>query len=115
LGKEWQDIVGLWFLREEENGFSPRQKFLLAKLRPKQIGEWVGRARSQRYNPSIKNAARFGESVWTWWQHVYPAWTEQGGKVEKREVSAVEADEWRTLDVSSQNGFINVLVCLRWW
>ncbi|KAJ7212984.1 hypothetical protein GGX14DRAFT_564031 [Mycena pura] len=114
LGTPWLDLVSLWFSREESLHFvSPRESHK-AKHRPPCIGEWVARARSPRYQPSIPDATKFGMQWRTWWSDINPAWRQpvDGGGGLLRSTSE---KDWAGLDIPGANGFLNVLMCLKWW
>ncbi|KAJ6622034.1 hypothetical protein B0H10DRAFT_1651923, partial [Mycena sp. CBHHK59/15] len=75
--------------------------------RPKEISGWVKGAR--RAAPRVV-VASFSAAWWKWWRDINPKWREvNGGLVKEGEGS------WATLDVPGQNGFLNVIVCLKWW
>jgi hypothetical protein len=47
---------------------------------------------------------------WTWWTAINPKWRLRGAKL-VREGSG----SWDVLRCPSQNGFLNVIICLKWW
>ncbi|KAJ7830045.1 hypothetical protein B0H14DRAFT_2366100, partial [Mycena olivaceomarginata] len=80
-----------------------------AKKRPKEIADWVGRARN--YTPAIADAEEFGKRFWGWWLDINPAWRTEERPM-KREGGSVVVDSglpW------PETGFLNVLMCLKWW
>ncbi|KAJ7834831.1 hypothetical protein B0H13DRAFT_1572667, partial [Mycena leptocephala] len=79
-----------------------------AKKRPKQVGDWVSRARN--YTPTIADPEEFGEVFWVWWVDINPAWRKK-----IRPMKRIEAQSWSCMDYHGQNGFLNVLMCLKWW
>ena len=50
-----------------------------------------------------------------WWSDINPAWRQpvDGGGL-LRNTSEGEKD-WAGLDIPGANGFLNVLMCLKWW
>ncbi|KAK7053872.1 hypothetical protein R3P38DRAFT_3305269 [Favolaschia claudopus] len=99
-GDTWGTLLAVWWKREERVGFvGTGNKSHPAKKRPKEVGDWVGRARNHK--PKIANAESFGE---TWWACERPM---------SRDVGA-EAG-WDPLDLYGHNGFLNVLMALKWW
>ncbi|KAJ7201972.1 hypothetical protein B0H12DRAFT_967131, partial [Mycena haematopus] len=107
-GPEWLAVVGLWWKREEDAGFEGTTKSHPAKKRPKAVGEWVSRARN--YTPQIEDADGFGQVWWDWWVDINPSW-----RTKVRPMKREEAGPWICLDYHGQNGFLNVLMCLKWW
>ncbi|KAJ6451813.1 hypothetical protein C8R47DRAFT_916658, partial [Mycena vitilis] len=79
-----------------------------AKKRPKEVKDWVGRAR--HYTPTIADADAFGEVWWDWWVDINPSWR---GK--RRPMNRFEGSSWSCMDYPGQNGFLNILMCLKWW
>jgi hypothetical protein len=49
---------------------------------------------------------------WAWWKAINPKWRkwDDNGRV-LREGSGA----WGALNCPGQNGFLNVIVCLKWW
>ncbi|KAJ7889379.1 hypothetical protein B0H14DRAFT_2561878 [Mycena olivaceomarginata] len=80
FGPRRTELVSQWYLREQQNGFTKSHS---AKLRPKEIGVWVQKARTG--SPDIKDVARFANEWGKWWQDINPAWR----KLEE------ETEEWR--------------------
>ncbi|KAJ7818595.1 hypothetical protein B0H14DRAFT_2373081, partial [Mycena olivaceomarginata] len=81
---------------------------LPAKLRPAQVGAWVQRAR--KGTPDIPNIERFANEWAAWWQEINPAWRKVSIPMSRSVVGS-----WECLDLPGPNGFLNVLICLKWW
>ncbi|KAJ7787482.1 hypothetical protein B0H14DRAFT_2269848, partial [Mycena olivaceomarginata] len=79
-----------------------------AKKRPQEVGDWVARARN--HTPTIANADNFGKGFWAWWVDINPTW-----RNEQRPMKREGASSWSSLDIHGQNGFLNLLMCLKWW
>jgi hypothetical protein len=79
-----------------------------AKKRPKQVGDWVSRARN--HTPTISNVEEFASVWWAWWIDINPAWRDKS-----RPMKCIEGPSWKCMDYSGQNGFLNILMCLKWW
>ncbi|KAJ6458760.1 hypothetical protein C8R45DRAFT_843702, partial [Mycena sanguinolenta] len=78
--------------------------------RPKAVSLWVSRGR--KGTPEIEGgAAGIDQAWWEWWTFLNPDWRVRGGKL------AQEGEgEWEVLKAApSLNGFLNVLMCLKWW
>jgi hypothetical protein len=52
----------------------------------------------------------FGIAVETWWQKINPPWRVANGKLLKN-----RDGDWSAVDIPGKNGFLNVLICLKWW
>ncbi|KAJ7801747.1 hypothetical protein B0H14DRAFT_2309729, partial [Mycena olivaceomarginata] len=78
-----------------------------ARKRPTEVKDWIARAR--KYTPVIASAEAFGKGWWVWWLDINPVWR---GK--ERPLSW-ETEEWDCLDLYGLNGFLNVLIALKWW
>jgi hypothetical protein len=76
-------------------------------LRPVQVGAWVQRARSGK--PDIKDVEEFAQSWTRWWQEINPLWRK--GITPMPRIDGC----WSSMDLPGPNGFLNVLVCLKWW
>ncbi|KAJ7642661.1 hypothetical protein DFH06DRAFT_999755 [Mycena polygramma] len=109
-GSRWTELVGAWWAREEGAGFAGTNKAHPAKKRPTQIKDWVGRARNPNFTPEIPDVEEYGEEWWGWWVDINPAWRQK-----KRPMKRGDGPSWACLDINGQNGFLNVLVGLKWW
>ena len=47
---------------------------------------------------------------WAWWNTINPKWRVREGTLLKE----VKGD-WDVLRCPGQNGFLNVIICLKWW
>jgi hypothetical protein len=74
------------------------------------VGEWVSQARSEKYTPAITNAEEFGQSWWAWWVDINPSW-----RGNERPLTCGNDSSWDEMDLYGQNGFLNVLMSLKWW
>ncbi|KAJ6503626.1 hypothetical protein C8R45DRAFT_782409, partial [Mycena sanguinolenta] len=107
-GAGWTGLLLLWWKREETAGFEGTTKLHPAKLRPKEVGDWVSRARN--HTPQISDAVDFGERFWSWWIDINPSWRTKKQLMERKDEMS-----WNCIDYNGQNGFLNVLMCLKWW
>ncbi|KAF7342848.1 hypothetical protein MSAN_02000900 [Mycena sanguinolenta] len=107
-GDAWQSLVGVWWAREERAGFVGTRQGHPARKRPKAIGDWVSRARN--HTPVVEDAEEFGKEFWVWWIDINPSWREK-----KRPMLRNDGKNWLCLDYKGQNGFLNVLMLLKWW
>jgi hypothetical protein len=60
--------------------------------------------------PAIANRNTFGKQWWSWWIDINPAWRQTTLPM-SRNVNG----PWTSLDCLGPNGFLNVLMCLKWW
>ncbi|KAK7029746.1 hypothetical protein R3P38DRAFT_3188605 [Favolaschia claudopus] len=49
------------------------------------------------------------EDWWAWWKAINPPWRLQGNELQRG------VRDWNSLRCPGQNGFLNVLMCLKWW
>ncbi|KAJ7358257.1 hypothetical protein DFH08DRAFT_615627, partial [Mycena albidolilacea] len=47
---------------------------------------------------------------WAWWVDINPTW-----RNEQRPMKREGGSSWLSLDIRGQNGFLNLLMCLKWW
>ncbi|KAJ7713795.1 hypothetical protein B0H16DRAFT_1341044, partial [Mycena metata] len=79
-----------------------------AKKRPEQVHAWVSRARN--VEPEIKNLKSFIKDFKAWWVDINPAWCKTSLPMKKQATGP-----WTSMDIPGPNGFLNVLMCLKWW
>ncbi|KAJ7898152.1 hypothetical protein B0H14DRAFT_2265486, partial [Mycena olivaceomarginata] len=106
FGEGWVALVDAWYTREEKAGFEGTQT-LPARKRPREVKDWVSRTRN--YTPSISDATALGEGWWSWWLDINPAWRGTSRPLLRNEGS------WASMNLFGQNGFLNVLMVLKWW
>ncbi|KAJ7233787.1 hypothetical protein C8J57DRAFT_1090271 [Mycena rebaudengoi] len=108
LGLEWDQLVQLWWDREQATGFGVSVSEN-AQKRPNQVKNWVQRARSKAYEPEIPDHDTFREEWWTWWLNINPAWRKTAVPMLRTSGSL------EFVDFTGRNRFLNVLMCLKWW
>ncbi|KAJ7449741.1 hypothetical protein B0H11DRAFT_1928524 [Mycena galericulata] len=107
MGTNWAVLLQLWWKLEESSSFQTSTKTHPAKRRPKQVGVWVKNARVGTPDLSPQG---FGREWWGWWESINPEWRLREGKL----VREGEGD-WGQLRCPGANGFLNVIICLKWW
>ncbi|KAJ7429351.1 hypothetical protein B0H11DRAFT_1653640, partial [Mycena galericulata] len=76
--------------------------------RPKAIASWIKYAR--KGSPSIGKVDVFA-TVWElWWKGINPAWRLADGVLVKETKGS-----WKAMEMPGANGFLSVLVALKWW
>ncbi|KAF8214544.1 hypothetical protein K438DRAFT_1749648 [Mycena galopus ATCC 62051] len=72
-------------------------------------GLWVKNAR--KGVPDIGTVESMEAEWWAWWTGINPTW--QMG--DDGELLQTGDGTWEALSYPGQNGFLNILVCLKWW
>ncbi|KAJ7030750.1 hypothetical protein C8F04DRAFT_906787, partial [Mycena alexandri] len=107
LGAQWEGLVDAWWALEASTKFVSKTKSHPTTSRPREVGLWVKSAR--KGTPQVIPES-FGEGWWVWWRGINPKWRVSNGELLR------EGDgSWDVLRCPGQNGFLNVVVCLRWW
>ncbi|KAF8176811.1 hypothetical protein K438DRAFT_1487426, partial [Mycena galopus ATCC 62051] len=107
MGGDWDEVVALWWALEESFKFATSTKSHPTTNRPDAVGKWVKNARKGL--PAIA-ADGFGKQWWAWWKGINPGWHLRDG-----ELLQMENGSWDVLRCPGQNGFLNIVVCLKWW
>ncbi|KAJ7125574.1 hypothetical protein C8R43DRAFT_843012, partial [Mycena crocata] len=76
--------------------------------RPAQIGSWVKHARAHK--PSGIKLPEFSDEWVAWWRAINPAWRIRNGELVREGTGS-----WECLRYPGQNGFLNIVVGLKWW
>ncbi|KAJ7487246.1 hypothetical protein B0H11DRAFT_1615572, partial [Mycena galericulata] len=76
--------------------------------RPGEIHTWVKNAR--KGTPVIKDVDAFIKQWGTWWKAINPQWRLVDGVL-----SRGGEGSWEGMRVPGQNGFLSVLIGLKWW
>ncbi|KAJ7691079.1 hypothetical protein B0H16DRAFT_1246289, partial [Mycena metata] len=108
-GGEWIKLVEVWWASEKSTQFVSTNKGLSAIGRPEEIKLWVKYAR--KGTPLVRDVTAFVTSWRTWWKSINPTWRVDA----EGELRQAEEGEWTTLEAPGANGFLNVLIGLRWW
>ncbi|KAJ6514840.1 hypothetical protein C8R47DRAFT_961572 [Mycena vitilis] len=111
-GELWEEVVEMWWVREKAASFDGPAKGPMAKIRPKQVAGWVGRARTGGPNPPIVDLIAFAAGWWKWWVAINPPWRQTN---EGKRLKTEGEGDWGSAAQTGPNGLLNVLICLRWW
>ncbi|KAJ7106175.1 hypothetical protein C8R44DRAFT_638607 [Mycena epipterygia] len=107
MGKDWKAVFDLWWCLEKEDGFKTSTKSHRPARHPKQVGIWVKNA---RIGTPVFSVEVLSNEWWAWWMDINPKWRVKDGKLVE------EGDgNWECLRCPGQNGWLNILVCLKWW
>ncbi|KAJ7752155.1 hypothetical protein B0H16DRAFT_1460123 [Mycena metata] len=68
------------------------------KNQPKEVSDWVSRARN--YTPAVNAPDDLGNRWWVWWNDINLTWRETTCPMER---------------TTGPNGFLNILMVLKWW
>lgn len=116
LGASYRRLLLQWMEMESRKRWISSLRHFKASQRPKELKKWV---ESGRYRSTItilpNDVPRFGKSVWKWWKSLQPAWRGVDSQTERPEHVNQMGNEWSTLDFSGPNGWLGILVCIRWW
>ncbi|KAF8139161.1 hypothetical protein K438DRAFT_1552940, partial [Mycena galopus ATCC 62051] len=108
MGGDWLAIVRLWWMLEEQSSFATKTKSHPTTNRPKAVGVWVKYARKGA--PDIGSVGEMETQWWVWWKAINPGWRLRDG-----ELVQLGDGDWDILLCPGQNGFLNILMCLKWW
>ncbi|KAF8142757.1 hypothetical protein K438DRAFT_1634903 [Mycena galopus ATCC 62051] len=108
IGRDWEELVELWWALEGLFGFAMSTKSHPTTNRPKAVGMWVKNAR--KGIPNIGMAEQMEVQWWAWWRGINPGWwLSDGDMVQNGDGS------FNTLKCPGQNEFLSIIVCLMWW
>ncbi|KAF8131365.1 hypothetical protein K438DRAFT_1424538, partial [Mycena galopus ATCC 62051] len=108
MGSDWTGIVELWWALKEKSGFTTTTKSHPTTNQPKAVGAWVKNTRKSV--PNIGSAEGMEAQWWAWWKAINPGW-----RLHDNELVQLGDGDWDVLRCPGQNGFLNILMCLRWW
>jgi hypothetical protein len=89
------------------------QKYKNTKVpRPDGLAEWIKRARTPSYVPSIPDATEYGNKWYAWWYSLQPAsrYIEGNDRLSRK-----GCHDLTSVVVCGRNGFLNVVRSLSWW
>ncbi|KAJ7575329.1 hypothetical protein C8J56DRAFT_801757 [Mycena floridula] len=110
----WTALLMKWRAWEQCFGFAQegynKEKLGGAKIRPEAVEWWTKRKRIP--TPDIGDREVFARKWWLWWIHVNPDWRIKSneGFLERK-----GDGDWSSMKISGVNGFLSLLICLRWW
>ncbi|KAJ7719858.1 hypothetical protein B0H14DRAFT_2412066 [Mycena olivaceomarginata] len=107
LGPDWEKVVEIWWCLEASSKFATSTKAHPTTKRPKAVGVWVKNARKG----VPLDIGNMEEEEWGWWKAINPKWRLHDGEL----LAGEQNGTWDALRCPGQNGFLNVIVCLKWW
>lgn len=110
LGGEWGLLVAAWARYENEGGL-PLGLKLGTKNRPVAVKDWIQRARSPSWRPTIVSISSYAAEFTLWWQGLQPEWRIlKGGRLLR-----VAGGDWQVLKRPGVNGLVSVMAGLFFW
>ncbi|KAJ3834891.1 hypothetical protein F5878DRAFT_336880 [Lentinula raphanica] len=114
LGEDFTCTIQSWIELERTKGWISSPKGIACKNRPKELTRWIinGRYNRRANEPrfGMSELASFGKSFVIWWTSLKQSASESQGQGQGR-----KGNGWGTLDVSGKNGWLSIVVCLKWW
>ncbi|KAJ7168097.1 hypothetical protein C8R43DRAFT_853617, partial [Mycena crocata] len=104
----WNGAVEAWWALEASTRFVSPTKGFATTARPAEIHNWIKCAR--KGTPKIGNTVAFVSTWADWWRAINPTWRVVDGELVK-----VVKGSWEVMRVPGANGFLSVLVALKWW
>ncbi|EIW86725.1 hypothetical protein CONPUDRAFT_148784 [Coniophora puteana RWD-64-598 SS2] len=86
-----------------------------SKERPTEVPWWIARKRKQGVRPTIKDLDKYLEQWWKWWIQLQPEWRElpMPSGISPSSLPREDGD-WTALDKPGINGFLSLMVSLKW-
>ncbi|KAJ3872040.1 hypothetical protein F5051DRAFT_445576 [Lentinula edodes] len=117
LGVDYIYLIRAWIKLERIKDWVYSSKGISAKLRPKELSHWIANCRYDRRNNDPKfqkqDINRFGINFVTWWNSLVNQISTVSG--ENSDGDGRVRKEWGTLNTSGKNGWLSIIVCLKWW
>ncbi|KAJ7436472.1 hypothetical protein B0H11DRAFT_2256177 [Mycena galericulata] len=105
---EWEMMTNLWWRLEATTGFKSPPRGFPAVHRPPEIHTWIKCARIG--TPFIADIKVFAKQWAVWWKTINPGWRLVDGAL-VQETKGL----WDVMRVPGANGFLSVLIGLKWW
>jgi len=111
LGDRWTNVVDMWVLFEhKETNLKPT--VLGSSHRPPVVHDWIQRARSAFYCPTISSVDCFETLYKLWWASLQPDWRVSPSS----EVAFAETSgNWDVIHKPGKNGVLSVAAALFFW
>ncbi|KAJ3797289.1 hypothetical protein F5050DRAFT_1579320, partial [Lentinula boryana] len=120
LGSDYTALISSWIELERAKDWRYSPKGISPKNRPKELSFWITNCRYDRRNNDPKfrqhDLDHFTKNFMTWWNTLQPSWRLDNPHLMPGQGSGSSFGmEWGTLDTSGKNGWLSVIVCLKWW
>ena len=104
-------LIRTWAAFEVKEGYNEIGK-LDSKHRPTQIGDWIQRGRSEKWNPPNLSTDKFEKQFHLWWYHLQPAWRRENNN--DIAWGSITGDLLH-LKKPGTNGLLSVVAALFFW
>ncbi|KAJ7618940.1 hypothetical protein DFH06DRAFT_956907, partial [Mycena polygramma] len=117
LGCHYHALVAAWTRIEHASRFECGPTNLSSKLRPKEVGTWIGGQRWKRVTAStVSNPAEYAAQWQLWWDSLQPKWRKRGPDENwSVEEYGEKGREWGPLYQWGINGTLSILASLYFW
>jgi hypothetical protein len=110
LGKEWDTLISSWAAFEDQEGYKEAGRPTTSG-RPEIVSQWIARARSVTWRPTISNLKDYEDKYNEWWKRLQPTWRIIDGKVDV----ARTMGDWGCLRLPGLNGILSIIAALFFW
>ncbi|KAJ3754662.1 hypothetical protein EV360DRAFT_51186, partial [Lentinula raphanica] len=117
LESEFAKLAMSWMVLEQLYQFQTTNHGLSHHKRPNELSEWIKKQKRTAPGPvlaTVDSVSDFAESFWSWWNFLQPGWREPGSFNRPDPVRNF-GDVWLSLDKPGNNGWVLLLVSLKWW
>lgn len=120
LGKQYAELLHQYILFEASHHWvNPSQG--LKKKRHPALSHWMAKSKRKPAAAltiiaalsTIESVRDFAEHLWTWWCELQPGWREISNNRPAPFIKFV--DNFLLLDKHGQNGWLGLIVCIKWW
>ncbi|EIW79115.1 hypothetical protein CONPUDRAFT_26986, partial [Coniophora puteana RWD-64-598 SS2] len=117
----YTQILEEWVHLEKSSKFMSLQGpagMLDSKDRPQEVRWWIARKHLVTVRPSIPDVKTFAGHWWRWWACLQPEWREitaPSGLSHSPLPRHGRDGDCSALDKPGINGFLSIVVCLKWW
>jgi len=120
FGQQYAELLHQYILFEASHHWA-NPTHGLKKKKPQELTSWTaqGKRKATAALPiiaalsSTESIQDFAERVWTWWCELQPAWR----KIASNRPAPLDqfVDNFLLLDKHGQNGWLGLIVCVKWW
>ena len=116
LGESFLALVEKWIALEKTHQWATTRHGFAKAHRPAEVNKWIRGSRKSTREPCLSgdSLVDFAKNFWAWWLQLQPSWRQVTTKDQLEPVRA-SGDDWQTLDKFGNNGWVCVIVSLKWW